>query len=110
MTTNGATKTRAKRPLTIYDCSPEQQAECDYKYLARVWFFRTLVIVVTSSVGVAGSLLWKTAEWKSQQENKLMQHDTEIYSIKVTYDTRLKRLENIKTDIDSLKSWSRPNK
>lgn len=110
MTTVNGTKPKTKRPITIYDCSPDQKTECDYKYLARVWFFRTLVIVIASSVGVGGSMLWKTAEWKSQQENKIMQHDAEIYTIKETYDLRLKRLENIKTDIDSLKSWSRPNK
>jgi hypothetical protein len=110
VTTNGTTKSRTKRPLTIYDCSPEQHTECDYKYLARVWFFRTLVIVVTSSIGVGGSMLWKTAEWKNKQENEIdiLKSKTDLY------DSRIRKIElineNINTNLDSLKSWSRPNK
>lgn len=105
MTTANGTKPKAKRPITIYDCSPEQHAECDYKYLARVWFFRTLVIVVVSGVGVAGSVLWKTASWKSDTEYQINTLKAESES----YDIRLKSIERtIKSDLDSLKAWNRP--
>jgi hypothetical protein len=113
MTTANGTKPKTKRPITIYDCSPEQHTECDYKYLARVWFFRTLVIVIASSVGVGGSMLWKTAEWKNDQENRIETHNNKILFLESrneNYDSRIKKLENIKSDLDSLKSWSRPNK
>lgn len=106
MTTANGTKTKERRPITIYDCSPGQHTECDYKYLARVWFFRTLVIVIASSVGVGGSMLWKTAEWKKEKEYKIEALESKI----TNFDSRLKNVESIKVDIDSLKEWNRPNK
>lgn len=105
MTTANGTKPKTKRPLTIYDCSPDQKNDCDYKYLARVWFFRTLVIVVVSGVGVAGSILWKTATWKKDTEYQI----TTLKSESESYDLRIKNIERtIKSDLDSLKAWNRP--
>lgn len=93
-----------KRPVTIYGCSTDQQNECDYKYLARVWFFRTITIVVVSAVSVGGGLLWKTAEWKKQQEitTELLKSENVLLS------NRMSKYEAIKYDIDTLKTWTRP--
>ena len=105
MTTANGTKPKTKRPVTIYDCSPEIKNDCDYKYLARVWFFRTLVIVVVSGVGVAGSVIWKTGVWKTETENtiNMLKAESDLY------DLRIKNIEHtIKTDLDSLKEWNRP--
>ena len=69
-----------KRPQTIYSsndkCNKEQKEECDYKYLARVWFYRSLTIFVLSVAGASASVIWYVAEWKKGTEIKLQLFDT----------------------------------
>jgi len=102
------TKPKTKRPITIYDCSPDQKIECDYKYLARVWFFRTLAVVIVSSVTVLGGIIWNGGIWKTQQENEISNIKGTIELNSQLFDARLKKVEAMGSNIDSIKAWIRP--
>ena len=106
MATANGTKTTHKRPITIYDCTQDQHAECDYKYLARVWFFRTLAIVVVSGISVVAGVVWNTGIWKTQQENEI----SNVKSTLQIFDNRITKVETMESNIDTLKEWLRPKK
>jgi hypothetical protein len=93
-----------KRPVTIYGCSTDQKNDCDYKYLARVWFYRTVAIFigtifVTSCLGV-----WYTVEWKTVNDRDIvfLKKETENNS------KRISRMELVQSDVDTIKTWLRP--
>ena len=99
MTTANGTKTNHKRPLTIYNCSPEQKIECDYKYLARVWFFRTVSVIVVSGAGYLIYGSWKTAAYTTATEYRIND-----------IDSRLIKVEAMQSNVDTIKEWLRPKK
>lgn len=94
-----------KRPMTIYGCSPDQKSECDYKYLARVWFYRSIAIFLGTAITASAGVFVFVGEWKKGTEIKLEIHDQKF----IDSDVRIKRVESLlEKDIDSLKTWLRP--
>ena len=90
-----------KRPLTIYGCSTDQKNECDYKYLARVWFYRTVTLFIVGVFGSSAYGVWQTASWKTQNENDVSGIKQEI----VSHDVRIKNVEKtISAKLDTLLS------
>jgi hypothetical protein len=87
-----------KRPVTIYGCSTDQKNECDYKYLARVWFYRTVAFVVVTGSGCLIYGAWDASAWKTANENRISEIDKRVANIEKT----------IQMDIDSVKTWTRP--
>ena len=86
-----------KRPQTIYNktddgCSKDQKEQCDYKYLARIWFFRTVAIFI-GTIFVSSCLgVWYTVDWKKEQEYKVADLDKRVTSV-----------EKIQNDLDTIK-------
>jgi Tfp pilus assembly protein PilN len=93
-----------KRPITVYGCSTDQKNECDYKYLARVWFFRTVAIFVSTAFVSVAFAVWSTAEWKTINDKDIifLKEENSKNSARIT------KVESIKSDIDSVKAWIRP--
>jgi hypothetical protein len=93
-----------KRPVTIFGCSTDQKNECDYKYLARVWFYRSAFLFIVSIFGTACGGIWFVNNWKNKTEGKVEFLTFEISSAK----DDIKNIKAISHDLDSLKSWIRP--
>ena len=77
-----------------------EQAECDKRYVMRVWLYGTTVVACLGIVGVC----YAAGVWKAQTDSRIQ----EIISTATTTTHKLDMLETrLLPKVDSLLQWTR---